>query len=167
MNLATFRAKGFHSQKLIELATQKDWKWFDQDLLNSLCQDRVLYLDPRWNVMVHPFEFEWQMAEFHMPDEEYVSYWKNVVDPYVVHYAGQALPVYDPTVERSDLFWRYARRTSRFGQLQNDMRRRIVNQFGERSLIRKLADVFLPYGSKQRVIIRRLLGFNKRKKEYE
>lgn len=154
LNLAEFRKRGFTSQELIRMASETQWKWFDQDLLNKLCHGSVTYLDPRWNVMVHPFEFEREMAEYYMPQPEYADYWKAVLDPYVVHYAGHSLPVFEPTVERCDLFWRYARKTSRYGQLQNDMRCEIVQHYQKRSFPRKIADIILPYGSRRRAVLR-------------
>lgn len=161
LNLAEFRKRGYTSDKLLEMAAARKWTWFDQDLLNKLCCGSVVYLNSRWNVMVHPFEFENEMAEFHLPDQEYAAYWSAITDPYIVHYAGRALPVYDPTVERGDLFWRYARKTSRFGQLQNDMRQEILRQHNERSVIRKIADIIVPYGSKRRSVLRKFIGSKK------
>lgn len=157
LNIKEFCSHGYTSSKLINMALSKKWRWLDQDLLNKVCYDNVVFLDARWNVMVHPFEFESDMSEFNMPEPEFKLYLKTIENPYIVHYAGHALPVFEPIVERCDLFWKYARKTSRYGQLQNDMYWEIARKITNRSLIRKIADFLLPYGTKRRVFFRGII----------
>lgn len=157
LNLKEFQCRKYTSKFLLDMALEGTWKWLDQDILNKVCSGHVLFLDARWNVMVHPYEFEAEMSESNMPEQEYARYLKTVSDPYIVHYAGHAMPVYEPTVDRCDLFWKYARKTSKYGQLQNDMRREIVRKYKGRSMVRKIADVLIPYGSKRRAFLRSII----------
>lgn len=78
----------------------------DQDYLNILCQDHVLWLDPRWNV---------QMMGSIPLDEEKVK---------LVHYNLAAKPWHYRQCRMGSYFWEYARKTEKYEELQT-----ILNSF--------------------------------------
>ena len=72
----------------------------DQDYLNILCKDRVLWLDPRWNV---------QMPGTIPCEEEKAK---------LVHYNLAAKPWHYKDCRMGEYFWEYARNTENYQQLQ-------------------------------------------------
>lgn len=55
LNLALIRQDGL-TDKLVEVATKK-WKYQDQDTLNIVCHDRVLFLPPKYNMTDYSFYY--------------------------------------------------------------------------------------------------------------
>lgn len=100
MNLKKFR-DDLMLDKFINLL--KKVKFFiapDQDYLNVLCLDKVLYVSELWN-----------MAPLHgviLPD-----------DVKLVHFKLTAKPWHYNDIQKSDEFWKYARRTEFFSQLHS------------------------------------------------
>lgn len=73
----------------------------DQDYLNILCKDNVLWIDPRWNVqMMGKIPFE----------EDSVK---------LVHYNLAAKPWHYKGCRMGECFWEYAKQTEKYDQLQN------------------------------------------------
>lgn len=82
----------------------------DQDILNSVCRDHVLFLQPRWNV-------EWQICfEFENFFNELLpayatSYAKALKKPAIIHYASPKKPWNSSPRPLSKLWWSNARNT--------------------------------------------------------
>ncbi|MBR1931395.1 MAG: 1-acyl-sn-glycerol-3-phosphate acyltransferase [Lachnospiraceae bacterium] len=73
----------------------------DQDYLNILCKDHVLWLDPRWNVqMIGTLPFEEDKSK-------------------LVHYNLAAKPWHYKDCRMGEYFWEYARQTEDYEQLVN------------------------------------------------
>lgn len=73
----------------------------DQDYLNILCKDRVLWLDPRWNV---------QMSG-NLPYSEDKAK--------IVHYTLAVKPWHDKECKMGSFFWEYAARTGFYSEIVN------------------------------------------------
>lgn len=123
INLEAFKEKALTSVELIGIAAKKEWRWFDQDVLNLCTGGKVKYLGPEWNVEVHGYWKEQEISEFYMPKELYEEYKKAIETPKIVHYAGNSNPIKEPTVDKCDLFWKYSRMTSAFPRLHSEMLR--------------------------------------------
>lgn len=96
MNLNKMRQFKFYD-KFIELI--KEYKFIvaqDQDYLNVLCKDRVLFLDEAWNVM----PIKGRIEE------------KN--NPKLIHYNLTAKPWHYKNLQYEKYFWYYARQTEYF-----------------------------------------------------
>lgn len=101
--------KTFKPFELFEFADGKNFKYADQDILNTLCRGRVTYLDMSWNVIhdcnnerisrIISFAPAW-MAK------EYMESRKNVR---IAHYAGFAKPWRMPYEDLAEYFWKVAR----------------------------------------------------------
>ena len=159
VNILEF-SKYFTSKQLMNIAASRDWKWFDQDVLNRVCEGKVRFLDFSWNVMVHRHDFDYQLPEFFAPLSIYNAYKKSLTMPKAVHYAGRVLPCFSPQVDLAELFWIYARSSVFYELILSAM---ITNQvetfpyFDTRSGARKLADKLLPKGSKRREFAKLIL----------
>lgn len=96
MNLKLFREEDFYGKFNALLKTYKFSVAQDQDYLNVLCKDRVLYLGVEWNKMPMP----------------------PVIDkPKLIHYNLTRKPWhYDETLY-SEIFWEYAKKTAFYQEI--------------------------------------------------
>lgn len=75
----------------------------DEDYLNLLCKDRVLWLDQRWNTEA--------FGEISYPIEE----------ANIVHYIMTSKPWHYRDCRFSDIFWSYAEKTSIHAEIENEL----------------------------------------------
>lgn len=102
MNIEKIRTR--HSSKeLIELATSKEWKKHDQDLLNCLCKEKVLFLDYTWNLIECPSRNALRCT----PKYEIEKYNKCLKQPKIIHYASQKPWIISGCFFEQD-FWKLA-----------------------------------------------------------
>lgn len=73
----------------------------DQDYLNILCKDNVLWIDPRWNVQM--------MGKMAFAEKQ----------TKLVHYNLAAKPWHYDNCRMGEYFWKYAEQTEGFSQLKN------------------------------------------------
>jgi len=100
INCEQFRKEHMLKQFLELLNTYTFVVAQDQDYLNILCMDRVLWLDPRWNVqMVGRIPFEEEKAK-------------------LVHYNLSVKPWNSASCRMGQYFWEYAKQTEHYEQLQ-------------------------------------------------
>ncbi|MCQ2523408.1 MAG: 1-acyl-sn-glycerol-3-phosphate acyltransferase [Lachnospiraceae bacterium] len=71
----------------------------DQDYLNILCQDNILWVDSKWNV---------QMTEKQIREEDEIG---------IVHYNLAEKPWHYKNGKYADYFWRYAEKTSEYEEI--------------------------------------------------
>ncbi|MBP5156290.1 MAG: hypothetical protein ILP18_00260, partial [Treponema sp.] len=79
LNLEEFRSR-YRMEDVISRICSDDFLWGDQDVLNMLCADRVLYLPQAWN---HMESSEKEVQRLMEKDAAYLS------EPCIVHYAGR------------------------------------------------------------------------------
>ena len=70
----------------------------DQDYLNVICKDRVLYLDEGWDKMAIDGSYE---------------------NPMIVHYNNFAKPWQQDGINYADFFWKYAKETPYYDEIVN------------------------------------------------
>lgn len=106
-------------QKLFEMAETGIYKYSDQDILNIICKNRVLYIDMAWNYIYDCNDERYSKIVIHARRdilEEYENARKN---PKIIHFAGWKKPWDDPGVEYGERFWLYARRNPFYEMLWN------------------------------------------------
>lgn len=118
MNLNKFR-HDFTSEYIIKLAENEDYIFPDQDVLNILCENKVLYLDERWNTLINHKSRDNSRLEVARlaPHKIYNNYLKARKDPWIIHFAGYQKPWKYRQCDMSEYFWRFARETSFYEQL--------------------------------------------------
>lgn len=118
MNLNKFR-HDFTSEYIIKLAENEDYIFPDQDVLNILCENKVLYLDERWNTLINHKSRDNSRLEVARlaPHKIYNNYLKARKDPWIIHFAGYQKPWKYRQCDMSEYFWRLARETSFYEQL--------------------------------------------------
>lgn len=101
INCEQFRKQRMLKQFIDLLCTYTFVVAQDQDYLNILCKDRVLWLDPRWNV---------QMAGSIPFEEDKIK---------LVHYNLAEKPWHYRQCRFGAFFWEYAKQTEKYDELQD------------------------------------------------
>lgn len=147
MNLKEFRRK-FTLDQIMELATSRDWKYHDQDILNILTEQNTLLLDARWNVLQ-------DYGMHHLMPAKYYEEWKqSQKDPFIIHFGGDAKPWRFPRVPHSNLFWEYARKTPFYDIIIKRRKEELSNNSLYR--LKYYLQYLFPLGSKSRIIVKSL-----------
>ncbi len=77
----------------------------DEDYLNLICKDHVLWLDQKWNTAVtESFEYPYEPSE-----------------AYIIHYIMVNKPWHYEDCRAADVFWKYAEETSVYGMLREEL----------------------------------------------
>lgn len=95
--------------KMVEYAATHDCALVDQDVLNLFCQGRVKYIDNKWNVDVNPIAMG---VVPYAPEAVWKQYEENRENAYIYHFAGVNKPWKNPLLDKADIFWGAARKTS-------------------------------------------------------
>ena len=116
LNIDAFNAR-FSSKDLLDLAISKNWKQYDQDLLNYLCKDSVKIIDANW-------DFVEDIGGFYssMPARLFEEYLKSEENPKIIHYSGARKP-WKRQSKYSQIFWDYAR----LSPFENELRAELDN----------------------------------------
>ncbi len=97
-------------QTWFEYASNDEYIYNDQDVLNALCEGRVTWLNYSWNVMI---DCNNRIANIfaHAPAEVYDAFLDSIDHEQIVHYAGFEKPWKFCYCDQSDLYWEYASKT--------------------------------------------------------
>lgn len=164
----------FNTRAMRALHTLKEWLDFasvpylynDQDILNMHCEGRVTYLDFEWNMMIDSGRLANVIT--YAPEPVLSAYLKSRTNPKIIHYAGGVKPWNEPNCDFASVFWSYARNTPFYEELiarladkqiksnEEEVYKYVINRHSRRSWKRKIADFFLPYGSKRREYFKKM-----------
>lgn len=99
------------TEKCIEtLENVKIPRYVDQDILNIVCEDKVLFLDFKWNILNHIFDFHKNILNY-LSNQERATYLEDYKFPYILHFSSNIKPWQEPSIRNSNFFWKYARKT--------------------------------------------------------
>lgn len=157
----------------LDFASNPDYIYNDQDVLNVYCEGRVQFLDWNWNVMHDCANRVANVFSF-APNNAFDAYQKSRQNPLIIHYAGFEKPWKNPDCDFASYYWRYARQTPFYERLlkkiehknfRSSSQKQFVqhdNAIGEQNPLRKIIDPIAPLGSPQReaakAIVRTLRG---------
>ena len=99
--------KAYSGEKLMEIAGSMNWRQHDQDVLNVVCENRILLIDGAWDYLQ---DFGWIN---YLPDwlkKEHEQTAKNIK---IAHFAGQRKP-WVTNSQNSEKFWDICIRTPFF-----------------------------------------------------
>lgn len=151
-------------ERWLEIASDSDYIYDDQDILNAECQGRVIYLDNAWNVMNDCGGRIRKVFSF-APSEIYDAYIDAYHHPKIVHYAGFEKPWKPGSCDYSELYWSYARQTPFYETMlkqasdrQNQVAKTALppRAIGEKSALR-VFDPLLPLGSRRRELMKAII----------
>lgn len=162
--LNTTEMRELHSvAEWLEIASNPDYIYNDQDILNAHCQGRVKYLGYEWNVMHDCGGRVGNVFSF-APAAAFDAYNASRSNPKIIHYAGYEKPWIMPQCDFAEHYWKYARETPFYEKLVALISRRKVDELYARleeesrppkavredSPIRKVVDPIMPLGSRRR-----------------
>lgn len=98
-------------EQLFRMADMGDYRFSDQDILNIICKDKVLYLDMSWNMLCDCDHFRWHEVIRFAPRHILDAYEEARKHPYIIHYAGYIKPWQNPNEDFASEFWLVARQT--------------------------------------------------------
>lgn len=104
--------------KMIEYASTHECDLVDQDVLNLFCQGRVKFIDNKWNVDVNNIAMK---VVPYAPAAMWKEYRENRECAYIYHFAGADKPWNNPGLDKADIFWDAARRTSWYEIILEDL----------------------------------------------
>lgn len=113
MNVKNFNEQ-FEVTDLLNLAVSKNWKQFDQDLLNYLCQDSLKIIDAAWDFMEDIYG-SYQT----LPKKLFEEFLKSEKNPKIIHFSGDRKPWIKIDSKFNKHFWKYAEKTSFLDELKN------------------------------------------------
>ena len=158
MNTKAMR-ESFSVDYWLNLASNKAYIYNDQDILNYVCQGRVVYLDPRWNVMN---DCGGRIANVFSvaPAAVYEEYLDARNDPFIIHYAGFEKPWKDWDCDLREIYWKYARKTSFYEDLLKVLLKRgsAYRRDGllNKENLKRIADPILPVGTQRREVAKKV-----------
>ena len=105
MNNILFNEK-YNTKELLDMAVSKNWKQYDQDLLNYICKDSVKIIDAEWDFVEDIYDIYHSMPQKLL--KEFVASEKN---PKIIHYSGARKPWKNTNSAYNKYFWKYAEQT--------------------------------------------------------
>ncbi len=116
---------------LVNLISEADWRYLDQDIMNHVFKDKICYLPQSWNVMMNwKSDVDCRMNSIrNAPYTLYNEYLKARESPKIVHYAGYQKPWNNPSCDFSTYFWYYARKVPFYEILLQGLYMQIINQY--------------------------------------
>ncbi len=98
-------------ENLKKLISSRKWRQHDQDILNVLCQDRLLIVGAEWSFF-EEFDYAFLWLSEDLKNELLDA--KKIAK--VIHYAGDKKAWIDEKSELTEHFWKYAHQTKYFEQ---------------------------------------------------
>lgn len=160
MNLIEIR-KRYTGDDLLRLASSRKWKWFDQDVLNKICYEKVYILDTKWNFMSHDWDKEGDLAEQLAPKYIYDMYRKARSNPMMIHYCGNTIPCFSSNSDNAHFFWKYARMTPVYEKILalmvNSKFIYLPSPIQRKGFLLRLIDKCLPKSSVRRELLKKIM----------
>lgn len=100
--------EGLGETALMEAGAGCRLRYFDQDILNCLCNEYVELLDLRWNVVNDCDGYRVSRIITHAPKPLYQMYVESRQDPWIVHFSGSQKPWNDPKTDMFHYFYKAA-----------------------------------------------------------
>ena len=117
VNLKKMREDNITDKLLDALERIGSPNFVDQDILNTVCRDKVLFIPQNWNYTWHLQFCDSDYLE-HLPDYFRTSYKEAEDDPYIIHFTGNKMkPTNYPNALYASVFWNYAQNTPYYSLL--------------------------------------------------
>jgi len=116
INNALFNER-FNTKELLDMAVSKNWKQYDQDLLNYLCKESVNIIDAEWDFVEDIYDI------YHsMPKKLFKEFEESEKAPKIIHYSGARKPWKRTTSKYNKHFWKYAEQTAFYDELKSKIK---------------------------------------------
>lgn len=118
LNAEQLRNNSFSESCLDVLTRIKTPNYWDQDLINVVCEDHNYILPLEWNHVWYIQDYQFMKGI--VIDGLYHEYEQARYAPAIIHYAGSIKPWINPDKWLADDFWQYARKTPFYSKIIMD-----------------------------------------------
>ena len=108
--------KNFYQEKLNGVL-KLDLDFYDQDILNLIFQENVLYLHQKFNSQICLMDWNYDLKRLDKYPSFKKEYLDGVKEPVIVHYIGPWKPWKYPDVYGSEFFWKCARKSNFYEEI--------------------------------------------------
>lgn len=159
------------SEEMIQMALTHSFRCHDQDILNIICKNKVTYLPQQWNTLMNwqePGRSRMQILKM-APRQLFEEYSKARKCPYLIHFAGYQKPWDVVDCDFAEYFWEYAKLSPYYPMLLRRIKRcfddeantpvsaPMIAKMGEDPGMRKIANKLLPFGSRRREWVKKVV----------
>ena len=152
-------------EKLFKMSDTGLYRFSDQDILNIVCENRVVKLDMRWNLLTDCEGYRWKSVIKYAPYYILDEYENARKDPYIIHYAGFLKPWMKTDEDMAYEFWRVARKTDFYEILlqraslpqNNVIVASKINWDKAHPFLYKCVNLVLPFNSRRREFIKSII----------
>ena len=143
MNTEQMRKDSFEEKCFDLLASGRELRFMDQDVINLVCAGRIYYFPMQWNYEWH---FErlntFRDKKYHLLESEIEEYKNAAHDIKILHYTGDIKPWNNSKLRFGEIFWDYAKKSSYYRDILlssplNPIYRKYINAEEEIQNIRK------------------------------
>lgn len=166
MNANRMRNK-FSKEFVLQFACEHKFRIQEQDIINVLFEDELKHINIEFNYYLpvnHVVE-TWLKYAPKISIEHYNVAKKNAV---ILHWASQPKPWMNPQVIMADEWWKYARNTPFYEIILQRMlvSPNVMPILPQYTFIRRMADKYLPIGSKRRELLKKIMPRDSKQFEF-
>lgn len=144
----------------LEYGKRSKLRFFDQDILNALCNGYTQQLDFRWNVVTDCDGFRVSRIIKKAPNGIYMRYLRSREQPWIIHYSGHQKPWNaGQGTDFDDLFWEMASDAKIIPYIQRENAEQ-----NKKTMIRNAVEMILPKWTKRRMLFKTIYMAIKYKK---
>ena len=129
-NLPLWRDR-FSLDEVLKLASSKEWRQHDQDVVNILCKGEIRFIKPKWG-----FITACRNAAL-LPEKLYNEFKEAEKNPSIIHFGGKPKPWNTPYLEYDEIFWQTAERAGVYENLLETVRNYEYRNYIARCLVNK------------------------------
>lgn len=115
LNLKALRKCKF-SETALRMSAN-NYQYVDQDIFNILCENRVTYINPSWNVFFDHDDTRISKYLQYAPLNMFKEYMQSRNNPSIIHYAGHIKPWNAFHTDLGHYFWGYAKESLWYQQI--------------------------------------------------
>ncbi len=127
-NLPLWRDR-FSLDEVLKLASSKEWRQHDQDVINILCKGEIRFIKPKWG-----FITACRNAAL-LPEKLYNEFKEAEKNPSIIHFGGKPKPWNTPYLEYDEVFWQTAERAGVYENLLETVRNYEYRNYIARCLV--------------------------------
>ena len=98
------------ADELLKKASENEFVFCDQDLLNIVCKGRIKMLHNSWNVLSMSKDLA-NVCCYWLPSQYYDEYVEARKNPKIIHYADKQMPYKTIDADFYEYYWKYAKLT--------------------------------------------------------
>ncbi len=103
--------KKYTAKQIFDHAASRQWMWQDQDIIMTLFEGHIRYLDQAWNVMIQSEDTSPDLMGPYAPAEIQKAYREARNAPKLIHYIANKHLWLDPLPDLFAYYWKYAKKS--------------------------------------------------------